>query len=516
MADLAMEKAPPSRSVGLRWLGLAVVAAATALGLYGVWTLYLVGQPLLAALIFAGLAGFALIFGNRRYYSARFIYPGIVAVLLFVAFPVIYTVYLGFTNYSSTNLLTLERAQEVLLSRTQIDPATERPFQLVEANGQYQVFLPDEAGGGLLSEPFALGGDVEVAAAPVAEAPAATMAMRDVVALREPLGQVVILAADGTQLRLSGLRTFAAVEPELQLQPDGTLVSTIDGAVLTPDYATGFYRDAAGTAVPPGFRVQIGLANFERIFNSAGIRAPMFGIFLWTLTFATLSVALTFALGLMLAVILQWPHLRFKPLYRILLILPYSVPGFISILIFKGMFNQNFGEINLILGALFGANPPWNTDPTLARIMMVMVNVWLGYPYMMLLAMGFLQSVPEDHKKAAALEGASALRVFFTITLPQIIPPFLPLLIASFAFNFNNIVLVLLLTRGLPDMPGTIVPAGYTDILGSFTYRVSFLDSGQNFGLAGAITLLIFVIITVIAYANFVALRKATSRGAAP
>jgi len=135
----------------------------------------------------------------------------------------------------------------------------------------------------------------------------------------------------------------------------------------------------------------------------------------------------------------------------------------------------------------------------------------------MLLAMGFLQSVPGDHKKAAALEGAGSLRVFFSITLPQIIPPFLPLLIASFAFNFNNLVLILLLTRGAPDMPGTIIPAGQTDILGSFIYRISFMDSGQQFGLAGAITLIIFIIVAVIAYANFVAMRRATARyGASP
>ena len=140
--------------------------------------------------------------------------------------------------------------------------------------------------------------------------------------------------------------------------------------------------------------------------------------------------------------------------------------------------------------------------------MILIVNVWLGYPYMMLLAMGFLQSVPEDHKKAAALEGASMLRVFFTITLPQIVPPFLPLLIASFAFNFNNMVLILLLTRGGPDRPGTTIPAGETDILASFTYRIAFMDSGTQFGLAGAITFLIFVIVGVIAYFNFVALRR--------
>ena len=176
---------------------------------------------------------------------------------------------------------------------------------------------------------------------------------------------------------------------------------------------------------------------------------------------------------------------------------------------FRGLFNQNFGEINFILTSLFGLKPQWGTDPTLARAMTLIVNTWLGYPYMMLIGMGYLQSVPAEHYKAAALEGAGPLRTFFSVTLPQILPPFVPLLISNFAFNFNNVVLILLLTRGLPDIPGTQIPAGQTDILGSFTYRISFQDSGQNFGLAGAISTLIFLIVGVIAYANFVALRRA-------
>jgi maltose/maltodextrin transport system permease protein len=211
-------------------------------------------------------------------------------------------------------------------------------------------------------------------------------------------------------------------------------------------------------------------------------------------------------------VILQWEHLRFKAIYRILLILPYAVPAFISILVFKGLFNQNFGEINLILDTIFGVRLSWFTDPWLAKIMILIVNTWLGYPYMMLLAMGFLQGVPEDHKKAAALEGASSLRVFFTITLPQIIPPFMPLLIASFAFNFNNMVLILLLTSGGPDRQGTLVPAGQTDILASFTYRMAFDDSATQFGLAGAITLMIFVVVALMSYLNFAAMRRAAAR----
>ena len=512
MTNLTLPMRAERRSLPLNWVGLALIAVITLGALYAVWVLYLVGQPLLATLLMASAVGFALVFGTKRYYATRFIYPGIVAILLFVVFPVVYTIYLGFTNYSSFNLLSFERTQEVLLSKTIVDPESERPFALVAEGDQYRVFLP-EGEGGFLSEPFALDGEpVTVAATTVDAAPTETLAMRAVVQLRDGLEALSLTLPDGTGLRLSGLRSFAAVTRELELQPDGRLVSTVDGSVLTPDHSRGFYVNEAGQTVPPGWRANVGLQNFERIFTSEGIRAPIVSIFVWTVVFATLSVVLTFALGVLLAAILQWPHLRFKPLYRLLLILPYSVPGFISILVFRGLFNQNFGEINMILESLFGARPPWNTDPFLARTMILIVNVWLGYPYMMLLAMGFLQAVPEDQKKAAALEGAGPLRVFFTITLPQILPPFLPLLIATFAFNFNNLVLVLLLTRGLPDMPGTVIPAGQTDILGSFTYRISFMDSGQQFGLAGAITLIIFLIVTLIAYANFVAMRRAAAK----
>lgn len=494
------------------WLGALFVAVLSVLLLYVVWTLYLQGEAALAALMFALTAGFALIFSNKRFYATRFIYPGIVAILIFVAFPVIYTIYLGFTNYSSFNLLTFERAQDVLMEGRIVDKDTERPFALSRDGTAYRVFLP-EGDGGFLSEPVAMdGSEVTVPAAAVAAPPADLLAMRDIVPLRSALALVSVSLPDGAVLRQSGLRTFAAVQPAWTLEADGRLVSNEDGKVLTPDHTRGFYVDDAGQTVAPGWRVNIGWDNFKRIATSEGIRAPMLSIFLWTVTFALLSVALTFGVGLLLAVILQWPHMRFKPVYRLLLILPYAVPAFISILVFRGLFNQNFGEINMVLSTLFGAKPAWTSDATLARTMILIVNVWLGYPYMMLLAMGFLQSVPEDQKKAAALEGAGPLRVFFTITLPQIIPPFLPLLISTFAFNFNNLVLVLLLTRGGPDMPGTVIAAGQTDILGSFTYRVSFVDSGQQFGLAGAITLIIFVLVAAIAYANFVALRRATVR----
>jgi maltose/maltodextrin transport system permease protein len=449
--------------------------------------------------------GFAIVFGANRFYNSRFIFPGVATVMLFVAFPVLYTIYLGFTNYSSFNLLTHERATEILLARGSVDAATEQPFAVAPDGDGYRIWLPES---GLLSEVVYLTDDLEEAMLAPAAEPEGLLAARDAIKLRAGLQTLSLTTPEGVVIQNSGLRTFASLTPEFRRIDANTLERTADGSRLTADWSTGFFVTEAGEKVPPGWRVNIGWQNFERVFQSKGIRAPMVEIFIWTVVFAGLSVLFTFAIGLTLAVILQWPHLRFKAFYRLMLILPYAVPAFISILIFKGLFNQNFGEINMLLEALFGVRLDWNTDTFMARTVIVLVNLWLGYPYMMLLAMGFLQSVPEDHKKAAALEGASPIRVFFTITLPQIIPPFLPLLIASFAFNFNNLVLILLLTRGAPDMPGTVIPAGQTDILGSFIYRIGFVDSGQQFGLSGAITFIIFVLVAAIAYSNFVVMRR--------
>ena len=498
--------APPApRNPALHYAIVGVIALVL---LYSSFTLYAMGQALFGVIILALAFGFAVIFGSQRFYAHRFIYPGIAAISVFILFPILYTVYLGFTNYSSFNLLSFERSVEVILRAKTIDQSTEQNFSVAPDGDAYRIWLPDS---GLLSDPIALDG-AATATLSTSDEPANLLERRDAIKLRNGLKELELITPEGESLRNAGLRTFAGVTPEFERIAEDQLLRTSDGVIFTADHSTGFFTDPDGNTMPPGWRVNIGFDNYERIFTSEGIRAPMLRIFVWTIIFAVSSVVITFALGLLLAVILQWPHMRGKAIYRILLILPYAVPSFISILVFKGIFNQNFGEINLILEALFGIRPEWFTNGTLARVMILIVNVWLGYPYMMLLAMGFLQSVPEDHKKAAALEGASALRVFFTITLPQIIPPFLPLLLASFAFNFNNLVLILLLTRGGPDIPGTVIQAGETDILGSFVFRISFMDSGQQFGLAGAITFMIFVIVGAMAYSNFLAMRRAAAR----
>jgi maltose/maltodextrin transport system permease protein len=211
---------------------------------------------------------------------------------------------------------------------------------------------------------------------------------------------------------------------------------------------------------------------------------------------------LTLVVGCTLAVLLNWEALRFRTIYRTLLFLPYAVPGFISILVFKGLFNNNFGEINLILHALFGIQPQWFAEPTLAKVMILIVNTWLGYPYIMVLCTGLIKAIPADLYEASAIAGAKPMTNFLKVTAPLIVKPLTPLLIASFAFNFNNFVLISLLTGGRPDFLNTRVPAGTTDILVSYTYRISFQDSGQNFGLAAAISTVIFVMVALLSMLN--------------
>jgi maltose/maltodextrin transport system permease protein len=298
------------------------------------------------------------------------------------------------------------------------------------------------------------------------------------------------------------LREFAVFEPLWQAQSGGALKRVNDGAVYQPNRDTGYFEDAQGDRLQPGFKVGVGLANYARLFGDADMRGPFVSIFIWTVVFAGLTVLFSTAIGMTLAVVLNWEALKYRTLYRTLLFLPYAVPGFISILVFKGLFNQNFGEINAILDAVFGVKPAWFADPTLAKTMILIVNTWLGYPYIMVLCTGLIKSIPADLYEASAIVGAKPLTNFFRITAPLIVKPLTPLLISAFAFNFNNFVLISLLTDGRPDYLNTKLPAGTTDILVSYTYRIAFTDAGANFGLAAAISTVIFFLVAILSLVN--------------
>jgi maltose/maltodextrin transport system permease protein len=489
-----------------RALTLTVAAAVELLVLWFTWRLAASGQLLL------GTATLALgTFAVYTYCAAtslawRYLLPGVAGMLLFAAFPLLYTVQLGFTNYSSAHLLSEQRARAYLLEQTDVDEARAFASQVFAVGDGLQVVLTSADGQTRLATPTlprtAPPRD-GVALQPLAGMPAgAPLGLREVIAHRDMLRSLALRAPDGTLLHYTGVREFGPLKRLWAAADDGALVQADTGQVWRPNRDTGYFENAAGEHISPGFKVNIGWANYARMLGDADFRGPFVSIFGWTVVFSALTVLFATAIGMTLAVLLNWEALSHRTLYRTLLFLPYAVPGFISILVFKGLFNQNFGEINAILDALFGIRPAWFADPTLARAMLLIVNTWLGYPYIMVLCTGLLKAIPADLYEASAIAGAGPLTNFLRITAPLIARPLTPLLISAFAFNFNNFVLIALLTDGRPDYLNTKLPAGTTDILVSYTYRIAFTDAGANFGLAAAISTLIFVVVALMSLLN--------------
>lgn len=316
-------------------------------------------------------------------------------------------------------------------------------------------------------------------------------------------------------LRKEGTDSFKFAQFAKRFEAKGQvqLVDHASERVIEPNFSTGFWKDSktgkdistqAGVEGSDpemtGFRVGIGFGNYTKTLLDKDVGSVFLKIFGWNIIFSLLSVLFTLALGCLLAVVTNWESLRGRGLYRALLFLPYAVPGFISILVFKGMFRDS-GEINLILNLMSFGSINWGGTPLGAKAMLLLINTWLGYPYMMLLCQALIKAISADLYEASALAGAGPITNFFKITAPLIVRPIMPLLVASFAFNFNNFVLVQLLTAGRPDFLNSSINAGETDLLVTFTYKLAF-ESGANYGLAAAISTIIFVLVVIMSIIN--------------
>jgi maltose/maltodextrin transport system permease protein len=481
--------------------------------LYFSFLLYQTGNPWFALLLLIATGLGLFVYSSKSAYAYRYLFPGLLGFGLFVIFPLLYTVYISFTKYSSQHLLTIERCVAALADETFTSGAELFSYKLyLQDDGKYLLLLQDkkDPARSFVSKPFALKGSL------AAEKP---LPLDPLPAGQQPSGKVVefeqlmrerlfmhmrgcrCILPDQTLLSLESLQEFSTHERLWTFNKDGTLTSRKDGSVVRPDSKRGCFVNNKGEQIGPGFRTFTGWDNYLQILTDPRIQVPFLRIFIWNVAFAGLSVLASFSIGILLSVVLQWRELRFRKTYRLLLVLPYAVPAILSILILKGMFNQEFGAVNALLRGMFGIGPEWETNPWGARAMILVVNTWLGYPYMMLVCTGMLQSIPHEIYEASAIEGSTPTIDFFKITLPLILPAMVPLLIASFAFAFNNFVVIYLLTGGGPGMVGGGI-AGETDILVSYTFHLAFRDTGQNYGLASAIATVIFVIVATLAWIN--------------
>ncbi len=314
----------------------------------------------------------------------------------------------------------------------------------------------------------------------------------------------VIITSQNLQVRVNGSSAPANLPKYKYDESAGTLTNNETGKVYHEDrgeFVTG--EGATREALSPGWYAVIGVDNFLRAFTNENVRDPFLRVFIWTVVFALVSVFSTFALGLLFALVLSSPTLPLRGIFRTLLVIPYTIPAFISALVWAGFFDTSLGPINSLLSSTLGIRPEWLQDPGLAKIAILLINLWLGYPYMMLINMGALQSIPSDIYEAAVIDGANPVQQFWSVTLPLLLVAVGPLLIGSFAFNFNNFALIELVTKGGPPM-NAITVAGHTDILISYTYRIAFGSSkGIDYGFASAITLFIFAIVAGVTIINF-------------
>lgn len=489
-----------------RWLQRGVTGAITLFLLYVVLVMYSQGEPVFAVVTLAFAGGFAFIFMSTRAYVWRYVFPGLAGMMLFIIFPILYTLGIGFTNYSNLHLISFEQAKNYFLQQTYTaEGGNNYDLKLYEDEGQYRLGLEGTAEGQLYISEEALPMThiirVTVPMEAVSGTPSLNEAPRSAaIKLRNELDNLTAVLPDGTELNKSRLTQFAPNYPLWQEGEDGSLVNQQDGTIIRPDFDRGYFVDQEGNTLNPGFTVGVGFDNFVRVLTDKGMFEPFVQIFTWTMALSSITVITTFILGVTLASLVQWEPVRGRMIYQVLLILPYALPSFISIMIFRALFNQNFGEINYILESLFGIAPDWNSNPDMTRMMILFVNSWLGYPYMFILCLGMLQSIPKDLYEASGIEGSGPLNNFFRITLPLIIRPMLPLLIAAFAFNFNNFVLIELLTKGGPIIIGSNPQAGETDLLVNYAYRLAFRGDSQDFALASAISTFIFMMVGVIAF----------------
>ncbi|WP_041605996.1 carbohydrate ABC transporter permease [Halothermothrix orenii] len=254
---------------------------------------------------------------------------------------------------------------------------------------------------------------------------------------------------------------------------------------------------------PPGKLIDwVGFRNFTKLMRGGMWASTFWKIFGWTVVWSLLGTLTQYLLGGFTAILLNNPKLKFKKILRTLLIIPWAVPGFVSVLIWRGMLNTNFGVINKILTGWFNVSQvPWLHNPLWAKVAVLMVNLWLGFPYAMIVVTGILQSIDKNLYEAATVDGASSWQRFKFITMPLVLFSMAPLMIMTFAYNFNNFTLIFLLNGGGPARVDYAGGGGATDILISWVYKLTFNRLKYNY--AAAISLIIFIIVAGFAIYNF-------------
>lgn len=459
------------------------------------------------------------IYLTGRAVPAKYLLPGTLFLVLFLIYPILLTFQLSTTNYGDGTRTSREAAIARIVGSSAVQVEGGATYGMVigttgsTTTGPFVMLLVDSATGDAYvgSEEDGLQpldeDAVTIESGVITEADGYTILTRQeqnsLSSSGQPLDGFSVPAGEDSVIKVQGFQAIQMRTPLVYDEETDTITNTDTGVVYTeqvgPSGDRSFFVDENGNRLSnQSWGENIGLQNYERIFTDPAITGPFAGIFAWTLVFAFVSVASTFLLGLLLAVTLNDPRMRFQRGFRSILILPYAIPGFISLMVWAGFWNRDFGLVNDLLGT----GIDWLGNATWAKVAVLATNLWMGFPYMFLISTGALQSIPGDLKEAASIDGATGFTQFRKIVFPLLMVATAPLLVSSFAFNFNNFNAIQLLTEGGPFTPDNPT-AGGTDILISYTYRLAFGSAGQQIGFASAVSVVLFVLTGVIAAIQF-------------
>jgi arabinogalactan oligomer/maltooligosaccharide transport system permease protein len=465
--------------------------------------------------VFAGYFIFATVvidyvFLSKKRVAGKYIIPGVLLLIAFTIYPALFTGYIAFTNYSTGHILNKETAIEVLISNSYQSAADNSayPARVATDNltGEYVFLVQPPNGDVTLSRKDGFSNlprsDISLAEdGSIASAAGFKLLTEDeIFEAGEALTDLSLNAGKDEYFKLvdTGLVERLVKTLEYDAQKD-LITNTQTGVVYRPNDRGSMVSDE-GEELEPGWQSTVGLYNFQRVIEDERYRAPMIQVLTWTFIFAFLVVLTTFFAGLLLALTFNHPKLKAKKIYRSLIIVPYAMPGVLSMLTWRGMYNEDNGIINRIIGSEL----PWLSDPTLAKAAVLITQLWAGTPYMFLICTGAIQALSSEVLEAAQVDGASPSKIFWKIKLPLVLYSLTPLLIASYAYNFSNFNAIYLLTGGGPQIIESGGIAGHTDILISYTYRLAFTaGKGNDYGLASAVSFLNFAIIAIISVYGF-------------
>ncbi len=262
------------------------------------------------------------------------------------------------------------------------------------------------------------------------------------------------------------------------------------------------------THQPPGHLFTwVGLENFRTIFfDSNIISGTFFGLLKWTFIWAFFATFLNYILGMLLAMLINYKGIKLKKLWRTVFVTTIAIPQFVSLLLMSKLLADN-GTLNQILMSWKLSAIPFLSDPFLAKVTVIVVNLWVGIPYTMLITSGILMNIPQDMYESARIDGASPWVQFTKITLPYMLSVTAPYLITQFVGNINNFNLIYLLTGGGP-LTLNYHKAGHTDLLVTWLYKLTVDE--KNYALASTLGIIIFVISATL---SLVVFRKVTAEG---